>query len=1617
MSSMLSKNHIKAADLQPYLRGYDNRSPETAEEWAKVQSSGFVPGMLIFCLEKVASAPGLAVGRRDEAVDSFKVRDLCIVVGEDGDRPLVVNITASAYELRFLEVLMFEKAKKAILDEKEFPFVAAKPLTPLDQTRREEIEQLGAVYAQGGSRRSLQLDVTGPQEPAMALLNSLGVKLTLTGIGKQNIDIGYVCLLLFSPDGRTEDKNRAQVKSAFVPMLASEGPGAAPQAAAGGGATAARPQQAAPAQAAAGSVWQDPLPPGEVRVPPGSENLLSSSQSAIQINEAPDATPAWQPPTANVPDFSFSPSQPAAFGAGTNFQEELAHKTEFEEHLGQGAQNANWSNPGQESGWAAPVATPTADWGAPAANQPADWAPAPTDPSWAGSADNSWSTPPAPPSTAPIPPTGGQGWPNQAAPLAPQPPKPPSQPAQPGWSTAPAPTASDWSTPPTAEPKPAQIWNPPTAGGDWGLPPADAGKNEWSERPPVQQGGGDWGTPPAPMPPAGGGDWGRPALASFQNPEPEPRSQSDSGSWNTAAVAGGPIPGSGAWNTPWAQSPQPEPAKAEAASEEAPPEEPASEGAHLAKKDANLFNRLYQQLAKGSPSSSMTGMAAMVPNAPQAAGPNPNASQSNLPKLSQELLSRTSAPQSPNASATNLQPMDPELAAHFRIPVPPPGADANAIVQTGNQTPIVVAHGEAPAPEPIAPPVAKPPVSPAAEDVVSAEISSEVAEGNAAPSWIESLDKRKSAPYATSSNLKPPTVTPAPTGKKPSASSTNLQAFEMPADFNLPADPDLLRETGKIKMTPSMRDQVKKKSGMEISKPEPVKMEELPAAAEAAVEVEAEDTVYDITDATNAPPPVFAEMVSDEPALAEMTASTPAAADALPLPQEMPKLSKEEDPYKHLAEALSGLMNFDDDGPETAESAQSVVPEPVEVPVAQTAPQDIEPEVAEPEAKQADSVEPRAADNEDKAESPVAEAAEAPSAVTAPVETMAEEQVESPKKAESINKPSISTTSVAGLASGDNIPTLAPSQGVSSRFAAMQAALSTSEDSPFKSLGIDKSQPVQAPDVEVAEGTEGSPLRETNFLVTSKTDIPAILDIPEAEAESDSDAAAAQKPSPADALTANSLISSAPDLPSLPKALAQEAAEAEEAQAKQAAAVAAARPIQEPRLVMNEMVTLMNKLEQQVGKAAKKISSRAEEIKQRLNKQVDELIANASQVETQNQVAVQESSVRLSKSLDASTDEGRQNIIDKAAAGRAAIKQLLTANQMAVDETKNRLLEDLRKAGDDFRKESESLAQDCEVFLATFVKEKTDLIGTTLNETCGRIEETSDSFQTKINSRFERFKERMNDEASSIGRSLERNVHSMFEEIDGSWDRASEKLKLTKSEFEQTILHSVKTVELSVSQNTRQILISSMAPQLRERTRRLLDIKDTLTKQFMSDTVAQSSLQLQGLESSLAAARQQLHTLVADCVSNLDGVGRGQQAGLEEIFKTASAKTEKLTSEVQLAIQDAQTRIQENEVLCKRLAETSNVDTDPELTDERNATTQGVQKVKSQCNSQIQVALEDACSRLEHMSQKVQNEAANHRMQHTQQARDASENGLNRIREALQEAFAAVQTAREQYME
>jgi hypothetical protein len=87
------------------------------------------------------------------------------------------------------------------------------------------------------------------------------------------------------------------------------------------------------------------------------------------------------------------------------------------------------------------------------------------------------------------------------------------------------------------------------------------------------------------------------------------------------------------------------------------------------------------------------------------------------------------------------------------------------------------------------------------------------------------------------------------------------------------------------------------------------------------------------------------------------------------------------------------------------------------------------------------------------------------------------------------------------------------------------------------------------------------------------------------------------------------------------------------------------------------------------------------------------------------------------------------------------------------------------------------------------------------------------------------------------------------------------------------------------------------------------------------------------------------------------------------------------------------------------------------LTEVRNTTAQSIKTAKQEANSKLQETIEEHSNNLDRLSNKVQNEINAERVKQTKAAREASEVGLSRLREAIQEAVAAVQAAREKHME
>ena len=1368
MNQMLKQHHIRLQDLKSYLRGYSTNKPQTPEEWAVQESKMFAPGMLIFCLDSIAAPPGLAQFSKKDAAsegETYRVKDMSVVVSMTDGKPLAVNITASAFDLRFLEQLMLEKARKAILDGRDFLYVAAQTPQPLDAQQCQVLETMATTqYSQGGSRRTLAAgDTTGAQEPAQALLTTLGVTIAQGVPGKNVLDIGNVCHLLFAPEGRQEDKNKLLMKACFQPI------GGDPSVAANEGQGAEAHQQlsyedvtAAPAQMQAaapetGSGWTDPTQWVEPQVP---SEAMSAPQQEIPFQAQPSQ---WTSP-ASLDQAAASFLNPDAPVQVPEFPQPSAA---FD---------------------GAPPVTPAADVNIPR--------PAPL-----GSSPRQSMT-----GFKAVEDTGTFRKFDNAAPAT-----PPAAPGQPDLSQAAAAAFA-----------------------------ASAADNDASAAPAAQSGEpSPWlpiGSPPQPfLPPSGKGAAGQPQQIRPQAIRPQ------SAQDPVAAF--------------------------------------------------QVETGIYQQFGAPQKKAAEAAQPATAPAPPEAPAPQPEAAPTVEPQLAEayaEMAPPAEAPEQAYAdpyadSYAEVQPVPDESEAAVEAP-----AEMEAAPAAYSETPAAVA--EVPA-EPEAPAVDESNLS--LFDRLNLKLSKVKAEGGAA-----------SAPAAQAAQ----TAAAGQAQEQP-----ELFAWETPEDVSAPD-----------------------------------------SAAQAEL-----FPLQDISSTTS----------SDE----WQSWDTPTAAETAAPAQEA-----------GLAEALSGLME-----------SQATYEEPSAYTSNTTASDFASPDAGQqsyesnfvPDAE----TPPGWAEFQEsfKTQSSFSEpgSAEATTAAPAAAEAAADPGWEEPSVPEEVYE-SAAAAAPAEAAPAEAAPAQTPAAAPEP---APVVAPAISASNPFLT-SLAPPPPPPPPVEEAPEPVAEEPAAES--VAEAETTAALVEEAPAQEEVAAVEAPAAVEETPAPVQEAEP----APEPPAVPKAPRKPTAEEQ-------AAVAA------------EMASFQKKLEQQLAKAAKKLNSRVEDIKAAVQAEMERLANETSESDKQAESSLAETGTRFTKQLENITEDVRLKISDAAANGRYTIKQLLTTSHSQIEEERNLRYEALREASKQFRSDTELLSRSLEKEMQDTVNKRTLEVGQMVDLVINKLKETGDSFVNMIEMRFQRFKDRMNEETNTVTALLDRSVNSMMDELEGTSDKSNDKLKSSKSDFEQAINYQVRTAELTLSRKTRQHLTLTLLPKLNERKEILRAMSTEMCHRFSEESSMQVHGQMQGLEASLNAAKGQLHNLVTECLSNIDSVGRNQQAGLEEIFKDSSAHIEKCTQDVTATLTSTEKQIQETEMICKKLAETSSVDADPQLTEVRNTAHTKVLQIKQHATSGLITTIDSGCDRLEQISQQALQDLTNMRNQYSQGARQASDNGLASMRDAIQEALAAIQAAREKYME
>lgn len=1507
---MLRQHHLRIPDVKAYLRVFDRNKPTSPNDWAAQESMLYEPGYLIFCLEQVAAPAGLSTfsKKSEDQGDTFRVKDLCVVISKDEGQCMVVNVTASAYEFRVLDALMQEKATKAILDGKDFNYLACRPVTRLGPSQVKALYQVGSAYAQGGSRRSLTVEGSPLEEPVIALLDQLGAKLTAQ-VGKPVLDIGSICHMIFTPQGRQDDNNKTILKSVFAPLKAEE---------------------LALGELAVqhGIMTEQAIRHEQTASPTASQNAMPAMQ-ADQPFATPQA-PSQPAPFAAAPPEAPQPAPPVISAPAASSQ---PSQSSFE--MSPAMQQISYSNlqlPPQSE-----IIAP--EFTANSLTAPADPAAYAFDanPAFVPSAPE-----PAPEVTNSTPVKGRYD-------------------DTPPWATASADALTAVLI--AGDNRPDQMLTAVRMAPPWYAMSHDVFDSPQSSIAPLsasiapkedfsaqffndyQQGF------------AGEAAVGY-AESEFEK-ERRLKEEFEAGKQERLKEYFGDehydkfVKG----DTPAASNS----AKADSwdlnASNYTTPAEPAAATDAF---ESSIFSNAARGTIETNPEATFT-----APPAPEA--PVDNDSWMDY--------------QPPAAAAESSQFETAPMEAAFPATGTTSGSQIPSLGLIDAISPVKQAQSEhsegwAPGDD------WHSPATPASASTAAAGQPSSEAE------WSSAVESS----FATGDSL---------TGQDEDASSL----------FNRLTNQ--LSQDGQAAPQAQAEFQSADQSGQEIwHQGTPVAE---PKAADKPVGISSggfwssmdpttslfsapEEDTASSTDMAAAPAPV-----------AESTAINVPANYSMPAPAETPATIENE----VMADSLP------------------------EIPQAKsTAPDQVDSSAVKPAASISDSqqmqtrIRPRDYSSPLRRSSELGGGSAAPQPPAVPAPSLPTPPVPTAQAPVSPLSPTQSATNIPALQPGlEPSPLVVPSHeevvpkahainemvedSLSSAFAPefpaadFNAPAATTEPAQTAQT---VSEPIAEPAIEpVLEPVHEAVAAADTFAAPEQ---PVMSDVAP-ELSTPTFAQPAQPPSPpavtafTPAPAANSVSTSAATAGGTTSGIAPGEFDS---------GVRKAPPAQDARLMMNEMATLMSKLEQQVAKAANKLSSRAEELKVRLNRQVEDFLREAAELEKHGELNLTNLSSELRGRLENLAVDVQSNLSKESEGARSLLSDLDASGLETLEAEQRQLSARIIRDCDEFRSELEKLTTSVQSRLNGLIASRNDELAKLSESILEQLKESHDSYSDKVTQRFERFRERMAEENASITQSLERNMRSMVEEIDSSLDRACEKLRSTKVDLEQTISHTVAVSEMAVAQKTKHLLAETLLPKLNEQKEILRTMIHDMGKQVAMESSTGLVGELAKLDNSINRASEQLKRNVEDCLSDLETSGRGLKSGLEETFKRASLELLQRTQEVGQTLKDTERRMLESDQTLKSLAEATTVD-EPELSEERNHALAKLGSLKQQANKDLASTIESSIENMENESEKLFGQLTNKRADFTATVRDSSETNLDRVRQALAAATAAIQSAREKHME
>jgi hypothetical protein len=459
------------------------------------------------------------------------------------------------------------------------------------------------------------------------------------------------------------------------------------------------------------------------------------------------------------------------------------------------------------------------------------------------------------------------------------------------------------------------------------------------------------------------------------------------------------------------------------------------------------------------------------------------------------------------------------------------------------------------------------------------------------------------------------------------------------------------------------------------------------------------------------------------------------------------------------------------------------------------------------------------------------------------------------------------------------------------------------------------------------------------------------------------------------------------------------------------------RQLKEPVAVKSGVAGLVSKLEQQASKASTKLEAQVEDTQTRLSGGLSHLLDKVAGSEKRSVKSTEGLRMNLTAKMEAATAEVKSKVRDSAFSGSQNINEYIDTGKNSIDEKHDYLRTSLKDSFDEVRVRAETLARSFEENSNAQSSQSLSELKQLMDDINNQFFDTLDTYTSGLQSSFDHFKARLTSGTTAITDALEAHYDSFEGETGDLHERCRERLSHIQKKSSEGLTQSLTTFELDIKRKQAVSLAEMVVPKLREYRDTLRAMTTEFQQKLAEDLESTGETKISEIEPLLAEKKAQLAELLVETTKIKDTIEERQRREFERIYKELTAFVDKSTEDAKTLFKSTEENIAEIDRAVRVLADPSSIESDMSLLEERNAVLGRMDESAEQATEEVTTALRTKVAALEERGKQLQEELISGMEEDAYIVRRASEQALNRIREAVKDSFAQIQTAQDERMD